>query len=296
MHGSDREAVARTAADVESIVQSILSRMPYTHFLCLPLPTFVPAFERLKADVLSSLPPCTAGLSSSIFVRPTSLHVTLAMLHLPSPSLIQHAVTTLASLLPSPSSPLVSPPPVGVRLTGLASFQRAREAHVVYAVVDEGWDGYWRVVEVCRRVVVGMVEGGVLGWGEVGKQGLLSVGGEWKGKLHVTVINTKHRRVEGEEGRGGQGGGEGVVVEGEVGTVCSGRRWMRRSCLTGGVMWTGVRGPSAPARSAGWDGTTVRCRRSTPARARSPYERNLQHTCRALPVLYRYHAAAAGAS
>ena len=183
-------------------MQSALSRLPYTHFLSLPLPTFVPFFSSLQSSILSSI--TSSGLEPSIFVRPTSLHLTLAMLHLPTPPLIQHAASVLSSLRPA-LTPLLSSP-LEVHLRGLASFQQGGAAHVVYVDLEEG-EGLERIREVGRALVEGMVEGGVLSEGECRKQGLVNEG-KLTVKLHVTCINTKHRKSgagdRGERGRGGR--------------------------------------------------------------------------------------------
>ena len=212
--GADKDSVARCGVAVEEWLQWLLEQQPYTHFLCLPLPSFVPVCERLQATILRELP-SAPGLDASVFVRPTSLHLTLAMLRLPTPALVQHAASTLSSLQPA-LAPLLSSP-LSVRLRGLRSFQPPAHAHVVYVQPDESHPSYSRLRAVCRALLEGMVDGGVTTRKDCEAQKLLAAG-ELTTKLHATLINTKHRANEaaaraaggGERGRGrGRGGGEG---------------------------------------------------------------------------------------
>lgn len=182
---------------IDRLLTQLIADCPYTHFLSLPLPTFHSSLDSFRATVLASFP-TAAGLHPSIFVRPTSLHFTVAMLTLPTAHHVQRAAAALTSVAVPMSDGGFS-----VRLCGLAVMnERPEAAHVLYIQPDDV--SQQRLSELAGRLVGVMRQAGVLSDSEVRKQRLMQrdrlTGEEAVSvKWHCTVMNTKHRRRGGHD-------------------------------------------------------------------------------------------------
>ena len=189
--GTNRDSVVHSKQAIDRLITSLLADSPYTHFLSFPLPSFHSSLETFRSTVLATSPTATTGIEPSIFVRPTSLHFTIAMLTLPTSHHVQRAAAALSSLTVSASTPLT------IRLRGLAVMNDKPEAaHVLYIQPDE--PSQQRLTELAGRLIAGMRQAGVLSESDVRKQRLMlrdRTTGEERAnvKWHATIINTKHR-------------------------------------------------------------------------------------------------------
>ena len=202
--------MAACKLELDRLIDSTSSRLPYTHFISLPLPALEPSFRRFQSSVLSPELASSAGLHPSIFVRPTSLHLTLFMLALPSPALVALAASTLSSLRPA-LLPLLPSSGLTLSFGRLATMNdQPQRAHVVYVAVKEedggGGEGTRALKAVTGALLDGFVHAGLLSEAEVRRKAL------WKMKrgadgqqqrevnvlYHLTVINTKHRAGRGD--------------------------------------------------------------------------------------------------
>ena len=188
--GADRESIVYSKLAIDRLISTLIADCPYTHFLSLPLPSFHSSLDRFRSAVLAAYPDAP-GLDSSIFVRPTSFHFTVAMLTLPTIHHVQRAATALTSLAAPMSDGL------SIRLRGLAVMNDKPEAaHVLYIQPDE--PSQQRLTDLADLLIDGMRQAGVLSDSDVRKQRLVwrdrATGDEKVNvKWHATIINTKHR-------------------------------------------------------------------------------------------------------
>eukprot|EP00808_Paulinella_micropora_P000270 g45311.t1 len=223
---------AKLAIDI--ILSSTQDSGPYTHFLSLPLnaPEVQEKFSSFVRNALETCEKECTGLEESIFVRPSSLHMTLCMLRLHGPELLAAAKGALCRALFKWQSERQR---AGVQakeekkdkeleedveeegkkkekkkrnkkkiadttnaltfaLKGLEIMNDdPSEVHVCYANIEEK-EGLKRLDTLCSLLLQELVHEGLLSEQELVKQGLRLSDGSISVKYHCTVLNTKHRR------------------------------------------------------------------------------------------------------
>lgn len=99
-----------------------LTRLDYTHFVCVPLRGAESSIATFQTDLLGRFGPKSAspsaGLDESIMVSPSQLHVTLLRLRLYTPAALRAAVRALRSVSEQVRGALKSQ---SVRLQGLGA-------------------------------------------------------------------------------------------------------------------------------------------------------------------------------
>lgn len=184
------------------------SRPQLTHFLCLPLhhaaPQLVRSLAALRHDLVT-----TQELIPSSAVRPVAtLHLTLGVMSMPSPTQLQRAINFLETF----NLPTLLPPgaPLTIDLRGLSTMGAPAQTSVLYAVPHDPTARLQRFAEAVRAAFE--------------SAGLLPP--EQRGlKLHATVVNTVYSRTRGSRTRltfnaqntvrryNGVAFAEGIVVE-----------------------------------------------------------------------------------
>lgn len=155
-------------------------RPQLTHFICLPLHHAAPQLTRSLAALRHDLV-TTQELIPASAVRPVeTLHLTLGVMSLPSPTDLQRAVHFLETL--NLSTLLPSGPPLVVDLRGLATMGAPAQTSVLYAVPHDPTARLQGFAEAVRAAFerAGLVQP---------EQRQL--------KLHATVVNTVYSRPRG---------------------------------------------------------------------------------------------------
>lgn len=160
------------------------SQHQLTHFLCLPLHHAAPQLARSLAALQHDLV-TTQGLIPVSAMRPVAtLHLTLGVMSLPSPTHLQRAINFLEAL----DLPALLPPgrPLTVDLRGLATMGAPAQTSVLYAVPHDPTARLQRFAEAVRAAFesAGLVQ--------PEQRGL---------KLHATVVNTVYARTRGSRSR-----------------------------------------------------------------------------------------------
>ncbi|KAF9690118.1 hypothetical protein SADUNF_Sadunf01G0162700 [Salix dunnii] len=186
-------------------LEAIESSLDYSHFVCLPLAMHpelidklvnfqnsilgnndVSADENLESDSIEDtlgIQNKDFGIDKSIFIKPTTLHLTVLMLKLWN----KERVNAASGVLKSISSKVIDAldnQPIFIRLKGLDTMKGSvSRARVVYAPVEEiGSEG--RLLQV---IINAFVEAGLV----------LEKDAKQKLKLHATVMNARHRKGSG---------------------------------------------------------------------------------------------------
>ncbi|RZC90525.1 hypothetical protein C5167_029656 [Papaver somniferum] len=134
-----------------------------------------------KKSKLSSLP--ELGIEKSIFIKPSTFHLTVLMLKLWN----KERVAAAAEVLQRVSSKVIDAldnRPLSIRLKGLENMRGSLlKAKILYIPVEEiGGEG--RLLRACQIIIDAYVEAGLILEKDVG-QTL---------KLHATVMNARHRK------------------------------------------------------------------------------------------------------
>uniref|UniRef100_A0A6N2M790 K Homology domain-containing protein n=1 Tax=Salix viminalis TaxID=40686 RepID=A0A6N2M790_SALVM len=123
------------------------------------------------------------GIDKSIFIKPTTFHLTVIMLKLWN----KERVNAASGVLKSISSKVIDAldnQPIFIRLKGLDTMRGSlSRARVLYAPVEEiGSEG--RLLSACQVIINAFVEAGLV----------LEKDAKQKLKLHATVMNARHRK------------------------------------------------------------------------------------------------------
>ncbi|GER48329.1 activating signal cointegrator 1 complex subunit [Striga asiatica] len=123
------------------------------------------------------------GIDKSIFIKPTTFHLTVLMLKLWNKDRVKAAAEILQSVSPKVLDALDSKP-LSVRLKGLSCLRGSLDkARVVYAPVEEiGDEG--RLLRACQVIRDAFVEAGLV----IGRHAQHDL------KLHATIMNARHRK------------------------------------------------------------------------------------------------------
>uniref|UniRef100_A0A0G4GB55 K Homology domain-containing protein n=1 Tax=Chromera velia CCMP2878 TaxID=1169474 RepID=A0A0G4GB55_9ALVE len=205
----EKKGVLSAKAQIEVICEREVEKLPFTHFISLPLTDadLKSKFEKFKQSVLDRNYP---GVDHTLFMPVTHLHFTLCMLRLHSDDEIRRAVSALKQASPAIYDAL-NTQTLLVRLKGLHYMNDDPSAVDVVFTTDA--DTASGVAEKVNRVA-GVIykelrEAGLLSERSLHRQRLLSTQGVAKVKLHATLMNTKYRKAArergGEEGKGSGG-------------------------------------------------------------------------------------------
>ncbi|KAG5229172.1 nucleic acid binding protein [Salix suchowensis] len=123
------------------------------------------------------------GIDKSIFIKPTTFHLTVLMLKLWN----KERVNAASGVLKSISSKVIDAldnQPIFIKLKGLDTMRGSlSRARVLYAPVEEiGSEG--RLLRACQVIINAFVEAGLV----------LEKDAKQKLKLHATVMNARHRK------------------------------------------------------------------------------------------------------
>ncbi|KAL9368522.1 hypothetical protein Peur_039721 [Populus x canadensis] len=123
------------------------------------------------------------GIDKSIFIKPTTFHLTVLMLKLWN----KERVNAASGVLKSISSKVIDAldnRPISIRLKGLDTMRGSlSKARVLYAPVEEiGSED--RLLSACQVIINAFVEAGLV----------LEKDAKQKLKLHATVMNARHRK------------------------------------------------------------------------------------------------------
>ena len=200
---------------IDSLVESAIASLDYTHFLSIPLALSASSGEtrahvdRFHRAALAALPTCR-GLDASLLVPAAHLHLTVAMLKLWSPARVRAAVAALAAAAPRMYD-ATGTTTLRVRVrgaavmgeeedeaedasgsgssAGAARLRKAEHAHVVYAQIEEN-SAKQTLRRVARLAIEAFARAGLLDADEMDKQLLTDDAAfQW----HATLINTRYR-------------------------------------------------------------------------------------------------------
>ncbi|EPS58164.1 hypothetical protein M569_16651, partial [Genlisea aurea] len=180
----------------------------------IPLVSYLPKESKTTAAEASSSKLTDSGIDKSVFIRPTTFHLTVLMLKLWNKDRVEAAAEVLKSISSTVIDALENRP-VSIKLKGLECMKGSlADARVVYAPVEElGDEG--RLLRACQVIIDAYVQAGLV----------LERDAKSKLKLHATVMNARYRRnrirrkYEGFDARGvfelygGEEWGEYVVGE-----------------------------------------------------------------------------------
>ncbi|KAL6065879.1 activating signal cointegrator 1 complex subunit [Balamuthia mandrillaris] len=209
IRGPSRQAVRSAHSRIEILCQQALERLPYTHFLSIPLTTDAELLQGVRQFCRQLLQEeqqgQRRGLEESILVDPAKLHLTLLMLKLYSEREVERAKELLRGCAAAVYD-VVGTTSLRVALTGLEMMNDdPSRVDVVYMGVKELQEPP-RLPAVCKYLQK-----------EFSKAGLISEAEMRPVKLHATLINTR-LRTQAEDGgeeestssrqqqRGGRGG------------------------------------------------------------------------------------------
>src|SRR5690606_25438212 len=81
---------------MDIIIQQSIERLPYTHFLSIPLPALRQPIQTFFAELQKEFnPQNTPGFDPSIFNEPSHMHLTVLMLKLYTQEAVDNAVVLL---------------------------------------------------------------------------------------------------------------------------------------------------------------------------------------------------------
>ncbi|KAI9717081.1 MAG: hypothetical protein M1812_005016 [Candelaria pacifica] len=218
------------------------SKLPLTHFLCLPLvtetskPQLQASLRDFTSELLGAVNDDTAAVIPEKAIRPVgTLHLTLGVMSLTSPErvdgamglleqidlqhMLREAGTETSQPAPTPldvsqieakGTDLISP--LMVTLSSLASMHTPRSTSLLYAIP---MDTSHRVLPFCLSLRDTFLEAGFL------------LPDERPLLLHATILNTIYatdRRSRGTANRRGQGLGEGDPSQNASGSRGHGRK------------------------------------------------------------------------
>ncbi|KAJ6308995.1 hypothetical protein OIU76_018565 [Salix suchowensis] len=206
IEGISTDCVTRASEKIQAVMdEAIESSLDYSHFVSLPLAIHpelidklvnfqnsilgnndVSADENLESDSIedtSDIENKDFGIDKSIFIKPTTFHLTVLMLKLWN----KERVNAASGVLKSISSKVIDAldnQPIFIKLKGLDTMRGSlSRARVLYAPVEEiGSEG--RLLRACQVIINAFVEAGLV----------LEKDAKQKLKLHATVMNARHRK------------------------------------------------------------------------------------------------------
>ncbi|CEM08630.1 unnamed protein product [Vitrella brassicaformis CCMP3155] len=188
-----KESVLSAKAEVEIIIEREMDRLPYTHFISLPLTggDVVSRVEKWQQDAMRR---GYRSIDGSLFMPARRLHFTVCMLRLHT----QAQVDKCAQLLQSLSKDIydaVNTRTVLVRLKGLFILNDdPSSVDVVYTGDREKKEVQQRINAMCDVIFKALIHEGLTSPSELHRQRLLDTSGTSAHlNLHATLINTKYR-------------------------------------------------------------------------------------------------------
>lgn len=189
IEGRERRGVAGAASRLDVLVASNRSKMPFTHFISIPLNTthLQEAFCTFKEEVLNNSG-SVRGLDSSIFQNPSMLHLTIGTMALLDDRERQLARELLEDCRDQVLKPIIGEDEnLSFDLSGLEYMNDdPAEVDVLYCGVK---DERGRLQEVADMIVDRFVASGLM------RREYDRV------KLHCTLLNTRFRREEDDLGK-----------------------------------------------------------------------------------------------
>ncbi|CAN6819431.1 unnamed protein product, partial [Brassica oleracea] len=214
IEGGSVDCVTKASERIATIVDEVVKSpsLDYSHFVSLPLAIHPELVAKLvnfqnsilgnqsiagdKQDVQSStLFACSSdmfgtfykmadlGIEKSIFIKPSTFHLTVLMLKLWNKDRFNTARDVLKSISPSVMDALDNQP-IFIRLKGLDCMRGSlAKARVLYIPVEEiGDEG--RLLRACKVITDAFVKAGLV----------LEKDANQSLKLHATVMNARHRK------------------------------------------------------------------------------------------------------
>ncbi|CAN8259135.1 unnamed protein product [Cochlearia groenlandica] len=144
----------------------------------IPIVSYPPKAKEAKSPTLLDM-----GIEKSIFINPSTFHLTVLMLKLWNKDRVDTARDVLKSISPSVMDALENRP-LFIRLKGLDCMRGSlAKARVLYAPVEEiGNEG--RLLRACQVITDAFVKAGLV----------LEKDAKHSLKLHATVMNARHRK------------------------------------------------------------------------------------------------------
>ncbi|KAG2294634.1 hypothetical protein Bca52824_041303 [Brassica carinata] len=200
IEGGSVDCVTKASERIATIVDEVVKSpsLDYSHFVSLPLAIHPELVAKLvnfqnsilgnqsiagdKQDVQSSTL-FDLGIEKSIFIKPSTFHLTVLMLKLWKKDRFNTARDVLKSISPSVMDALDNQP-IFIRLKGLDCMRGSlAKARVLYIPVEEiGDEG--RLLRACKVITDAFVKAGLV----------LEKDANQSLKLHATVMNARHRK------------------------------------------------------------------------------------------------------
>ncbi|XP_048609076.1 activating signal cointegrator 1 complex subunit 1 isoform X1 [Brassica napus] len=200
IEGGSVDCVTKASERIATIVDEVVKSpsLDYSHFVSLPLAIHPELVAKLvnfqnsilgnqsiagdKQDVQSSTL-FDLGIEKSIFIKPSTFHLTVLMLKLWKKDRFNTARDVLKSISPGVMDALDNRP-LFIRLKGLDCMRGSlAKARVLYIPVEEiGDEG--RLLRACKVITDAFVKAGLV----------LEKDANQSLKLHATVMNVRHRK------------------------------------------------------------------------------------------------------
>jgi len=194
VEASSEESLNMAVTQIQEVLDEAI-RSPsfqYSHFISIPLALHPPLLESVtgfQESVLESVrsssdDSCTTdkGIDKSIFVKPTTFHLTLLMLKLWNEDRVHAAINCLQRTMPHVHEALGNSP-LSIKLTGVDCMQgNPAKAHVLYADVEAN-DQAERLLSATQVITEAFTEAGLV----------MDKDKEQAVKLHATLMNTTQR-------------------------------------------------------------------------------------------------------
>ncbi|CAN7011122.1 unnamed protein product [Brassica rapa subsp. trilocularis] len=206
IEGGSVDCVSKASERIATIVDEVVKSpsLDYSHFVSLPLaihPELVAKLVNFQNSILGNnslagdkqdVQPvdetrlytlAELGIEKSIFIKPSTFHLTVLMLKLWNKDRINTARDVLKSISPSVMDALDNRP-LFIRLKGLDCMRGSlAKARVLYIPVEEiGDEG--RLLRACKVITDAFVKAGLV----------LEKDANQSLKLHATVMNARHRK------------------------------------------------------------------------------------------------------
>lgn len=135
-----QDTIEKAKQSITDLVSSTRSRLPPTHFICLPVQNAVAieSYKSFKSKVLenSTENPLYKDIDEDLFTSEFKLHFTLATLLLADQKEIELASQILETFRESETGKFLSTEPLHITIRGLKIMQETpRYSHVLYATV-----------------------------------------------------------------------------------------------------------------------------------------------------------------
>ncbi|XP_042021977.1 uncharacterized protein LOC121769288 isoform X4 [Salvia splendens] len=140
------------------------------------------SYPAKESKATSSSKMIDSGIEKSIFIKPTTFHLTVLMLKLWNKERVKSATEVLQSVSSKVMDALENRP-LSIRLKGLDCMRGSKaKAFVLYAPVKEiGGEG--RLLRACKVITDAFVDAGLVVGNDAGQL-----------KLHATLMNARHRK------------------------------------------------------------------------------------------------------